>query len=245
MQAYTFLKHSFILALFILSGCSELLKPLIDGPNSSQPKPIPNTLTYLVYGQSNAVSNPRNHATVVGNDVHVQDLTGDPQDSGSIETNSSSNSVCWFIAGNVLHQSTGKSIHFINVAVGGTDSYQMANAYFNRVQQVIKNNYIDAILYVQGEADSQDNIPQSQTYSNLKSMIQKTGRIPWYIALDSFGTQGPRLAELQVINEGLAMQGPDLDAIRTIAGDTADNGIHLSGGGLDLFGDEWAAILEK
>ena len=100
------------------------------------------------------------------------------------------------------------------------------NTYYVKLQQyipILQQKYkIKAILWHQGESDY--NKTSDVYYEYLKKLILQSnkdfGNIPWMIALVSGdfdyttnSTEPTRIGQKRIIEEGLALQGPDTDAL--------------------------------
>lgn len=107
-----------------------------------------------------------------------------------------------------------------------------------------------AVLWHQGESDAEQPDPKRTLPGNLyrqylEQLIRASRReigwdAPWFVALvSSHGGDGVpdiRAAQKSVWDDGIALEGPDSDALR---GDFRD-GVHFSGKGLREHGARWA-----
>ena len=126
------------------------------------------------------------------------------------------------------------------------DIYEMFTA---RMKQMGPNGF-RAVLWHQGESDADQPDPKrtliGKPYRQFLEQLIKDSRreigwdAPWVVALvSSHGGEGvPALRDAQksLWDDGIAVEGPDSDALR---GDLRD-GVHFSGKGLQKHGQAWA-----
>ena len=128
-----------------------------------------------------------------------------------------------------------------------------------RVKELGRDGF-RAVLWHQGESDAHQADP-ARTLSGdryrdyLSLLIQETRReagwaCPWFVALVSYhapddaGSPEIRGAQLAVCRRGLALEGPDSDALVGDLRDGGGKGIHFSAKGLEEHGRGWADKLE-
>jgi Carbohydrate esterase, sialic acid-specific acetylesterase len=114
-----------------------------------------------------------------------------------------------------------------------------------------------AVLWHQGESDANQKDP-SRTLSgklyreSLEKIIRETRRqigfeAPWFVAQASYhapgdeGSDDIRAAQASLWKDGVALEGPDSDALRGKLRERDGNGVHFSGPGLRELGACWAA----
>ena len=113
-----------------------------------------------------------------------------------------------------------------------------------------------AVLWHQGESDANQADP-SRTLAGpryrefLTRVIAESGqRIgwepPWFVAQVSYHVPGDeaspeiRAAQAALWHDGIALEGPDSDALKGILRDSGGKGVHFSGPGLREHGKRWA-----
>jgi hypothetical protein len=113
-----------------------------------------------------------------------------------------------------------------------------------------------AILWHQGESDA-NQADASRTLTGdryreyLTTVIQESRRRigwepPWFVAQVSYHVPGDeasadiRAAQASLWQEGIALEGPDSDALKGAFRDSGGKGVHFSGPGLREHGKRWA-----
>ena len=113
-----------------------------------------------------------------------------------------------------------------------------------------------AVLWHQGESDAKQKDPtrtlEGQAYARLLTQLiarsrQDSGRqAPWFVAQVSYhspadtGCPDIRGAQAGLWKNGVALEGPDSDALGGSNRDRGGKGIHFSGEGLKAHGKAWA-----
>jgi hypothetical protein len=114
-----------------------------------------------------------------------------------------------------------------------------------------------AVLWHQGESDANQKDP-SRTLSGelyreslekiITSMRREIGlEVPWFVAQASYhvpgdeGSEDIRAAQASLWKDGIALEGPDTDALKGKLRERDGNGVHFSGPGLREHGTRWAA----
>lgn len=114
-----------------------------------------------------------------------------------------------------------------------------------------------AVLWHQGESDANQADPgrtlAGRLYTEyLAEVIRGTHRelgrdIPWFVAQATYhtpddpGSAEVRAAQAALWKSGLALEGPDTDALTGAMRDGGGRGVHFSGAGLKAHGRAWAA----
>jgi Carbohydrate esterase, sialic acid-specific acetylesterase len=112
-----------------------------------------------------------------------------------------------------------------------------------------------AVLWHQGESDANQ---QDATHTllgelyraHLEQLIRESRReigwhAPWFVAQASYHKPGDeaspdiRAAQAAVWNDGLALEGPDTDALKGALREHAGQGVHFSGPGLQKHAESW------
>ena len=113
-----------------------------------------------------------------------------------------------------------------------------------------------AVLWHQGESDA-NQADASRTLAGaryreyLTTVIQESRRRigwepPWFVAQVSYHVPGDeasadiRAAQASLWQEGIALEGPDSDALKGAFRDSGGQGVHFSGPGLREHGKRWA-----
>lgn len=180
---------------------------------------------YVVAGQSNAVSSsvvPVRSETgfVTVNEQHLLKKFTNPS------TKPVSQSVAWVYAGDILGKEYGRPIGFVNVAEGGVASYRWkpGTDLFQRLKSAIEEHNPRAVLWHQGESDCAERIRPEDSYANLLNMIKESSsneKLTWVVALATLdGDKGCQIrsAQSKIIQEGVALEGPDTDLLNKTAG---------------------------
>lgn len=124
-----------------------------------------------------------------------------------------------------------------------------------RLRQIGTNGF-RAVLWHQGESDANQPDPArtlpGELYRNfLEQLIRDSRRevgweIPWFVAQASYhtpddpGSPDLRAAQAALWRDGLALEGPDTDALTGELRDGGGKGVHFSGKGLRVHGAKWA-----
>ncbi len=114
-----------------------------------------------------------------------------------------------------------------------------------------------AVLWHQGESDANQTdptrtLPGDRYREYLERIIRESRRdvgwdAPWFVAQVSYHGPGDeaspdiRAAQASLWREGIALEGPDTDAIKGQLREARGRGIHFSGPGLREHGTQWAA----
>ena len=125
--------------------------------------------------------------------------------------------------------------------------------------QSVGPHHFRAILWHQGEsdanqADSSRTLPGTQYAAYLTRLIRDTQSaagwpMPWFVAQVSYhtpddrGSEDIRSAQASLWRSGVALQGPDTDALTERWRDGDGRGVHFNGDGLREHGRLWATTL--
>ncbi|MBM3845133.1 MAG: hypothetical protein FJ405_02445 [Verrucomicrobia bacterium] len=124
-----------------------------------------------------------------------------------------------------------------------------------RVKQ-LEGSGFRAVLWHQGESDANQKdptrtLPGDAYRQSMEKLIQDLRRkagwdFPWFVALASYhtpedpGSSDIRAAQAALWKSGLALEGPDSDALTGNLRDSGGKGVHFSGEGLGVHGAKWA-----
>ncbi len=113
-----------------------------------------------------------------------------------------------------------------------------------------------AVLWHQGESDANQKDPQRTLSGELyrasleKIIIESRREIgwncPWFVAQASYhvpgdeGSEDIRAAQAALWKMGIALEGPDSDALKGDLRERNGQGVHFSGKGLRVHGEKWA-----
>lgn len=118
-----------------------------------------------------------------------------------------------------------------------------------------------AVLWHQGESDANQKdatrtLPGKLYAEYLKTLITRTRKdalvlpsAPWFVAQVSYhgptdaGSEDIRTAQASLWKNGVALEGPDSDALRGPLRDNGGQGVHFSGEGLKAHAHAWAEKL--
>ena len=213
---------------------------------------------FIVAGQSNAAGWSESLFLGSSDDVRLGTLTNgglawrnadDPQmlfGGGSV----------WPLVGQELSASTGLPVGFINVAEGGSSirEWQKGGRLYARLLQALQATqpyYVRAILWAQGESDS--DLTSEQYADYLSALIEEINAdlqsgqylVPWVVARSSYNKgavfDGPRDGVDAVVRSGFAQLGPDTDLLGPEYRE-ADN-VHLNAKGTRAAAALWTAVL--
>ena len=241
--------------LFFLASCRGFDRLL--GENvCPQNGPL---FTVLVVGQSNGES--------ISHDGLVNGISETSQVTVIISTASNvfsteyhpsaaqplNHSISFLHMGDRIYRATGRPVRIVNASVGGTTSLQWATSLKSIGYYAALTYQPDVILWIQGESDVLTGFTQVDTYNDLIVIFpfikQASPNAKFYCAIDSLvpptapydTAHNPiRAAEQQAIDNGYALQGPDLDALRLVTGNFDAQGIHFEDEGLRVVhGDTW------
>ena len=127
--------------------------------------------------------------------------------------------------------------------------------FVQRMQPLGKRGF-RAVLWHQGESDANQKdpirtLPGSLYQDFLKALIQSSRRdmeweIPWFVAQVSYHVPGDeaspdiRAAQAALWQDGIALQGPDSDALKGDLRENNGQGVHFSAEGLKEHAQSWA-----
>ena len=261
------MKYALLLALLSATGCQRYRQFIgIEGtdyratPPPAQETPGERVLTIGFTGQSNATSLaqfcPLGYSRT--GRVWVEDVYDDhghgrfelvlPTREKPVKSN-----ISWLHLGDALIES-GKydKVIILNRGMPGWSSTKIrGNAGWIREAQ---DKYGPvAWCWIQGESDYHDSIPTEVTYENMKEIIKAVGG-RWFVALNAtwdeshvkpwLGTPERVIkAQRQIIEEGYALQGPDLMPLKLNPLYAEDGGAEFIGEGLRKHGEAWLEVL--
>jgi hypothetical protein len=113
-----------------------------------------------------------------------------------------------------------------------------------------------AVLWHQGESDANQKdatrtLPGKLYRESLEKIIRESRRAigwdaPWFVAQASYhvpgdeGSDDIRAAQASLWKDGIALEGPDSDALKGKLRERDGQGVHFSGEGLRVHGSKWA-----
>lgn len=228
--------------VLLLAGCAE--EPVRFK--------LPSNPTFLVAGQSNAVSPAQGHAPywsqtglVSVTDVYNGRVLRIPTQATPVDS-----SIAWIYLGDYLQ----RPVTLINVATGNTSTQKWVDVNFAQdMAPALRKQRFDAVLWVQGESDIGERIDEDQTYENMRTIILRSRTIQpglvWFIALNSHKTtpkdNSVRRAQLRLIADSLALQGPDTDSLRDTPEWVETSFGEFVGEGLRQHGRLWYEVLKQ
>jgi hypothetical protein len=128
-------------------------------------------------------------------------------------------------------------------------------AFRDRMKQLGPHGF-RAVLWHQGESDANQKDPSrtlpGKLYREyLERLIRDTRKdvgweAPWFVAQASYHAPGDeaspdiRAAQASLWKDGVALEGPDSDALKGELRDSGGKGVHFSGPGLREHADQWA-----
>lgn len=208
---------------------------------------------FLIAGQSNSVSRADQHPAHYSSTglVQINDIYTATPTELFVPTPSrpSMAGVAWIYLGDKLN----REVTFRLVGEGNTTSRYWKSTLYQRIQNALLNENFDAILWVQGESDIMEGIPEQETYENMRFIILESRKvragIKWFVALDSNkglpDDNRVRRAQRRIIAEGLAFAGPDVDPIHNNPAYTDASGGDFAGDGLRVHGELWYEVLKN
>ncbi len=133
------------------------------------------------------------------------------------------------------------------------------NAFIARLQPLGPHGF-RAVLWHQGESDANQadptrTLPGTLYRDYLESLIRTSRReldwkSPWFVAQASYHIPGDeaspdiRAAQAALWKKGVALQGPDTDALKGDLRDNGGRGVHFSGPGLREHAARWVEHIE-
>jgi hypothetical protein len=162
----------------------------------------------------------------------------------------------WPLVGQELSSKTGAPVGFINVAEGGSSvrEWQKGGRLYARLLQALRATqpyYVQAILWAQGESDS--DLTSEQYADYLSKLIEQINAdlqsgqytVPWVLARSSYNKgkvfDGPRDGVDAVVRSGFARPGPDTDKLGREYREADD--VHFNGGGTRAAAALWVEVL--
>lgn len=251
------MKKTFLVILFLsMCGCQTVHKVVA----AMREPPKDDVLTILVAGQSNALSLLRGSGLRQYSTTGMVEMKEAPVTPFLVptQTRQIDQMIAWIYCGDLLAQSLNKKIRFVNFAVNGASSkVYNENGFRTNLGVGAEELNADLVVWIQGEADYSQGLTEEESYSNLKYIINYVKghkNIPFYVALNSNGdaldayadrSQIPvRKAQMRLIAEGLARQGPDTDKLRDLF-PTDPGRLHFIGEGIAEHGLWWARIIAR
>lgn len=145
------------------------------------------------------------------------------------------------------------------VADGGFESDGAAYAMFVGRMKQLEPTGFRGVLWHQGESDANQQdptrtLPGPLYEAMLERVIRATradlGRdVPWFVARATYHVPGDesspdiRAAQAAVCRDGLALPGPDTDALKGPLRDSGGRGVHFSGAGQRRHAEAWFASI--
>lgn len=139
---------------------------------------------------------------------------------------------------------------------GGWESKGEAYDMFTARMKHLGPNGFRAVLWHQGESDANQKdptrtLPGKLYREYLEKLIRDSRKdigwdAPWFVALASYHVPGDegspdiRQAQASLWKDGLALEGPDSDAIKGLFRERDGKGVHFSGDGLREHAKQWA-----
>lgn len=258
-----------ILALLfhLVTGCN---KKYVDKLLGFPPARDAHVLTVVMTGQSNGVSptdnNPegppappawsRTGHVWITHDFGPEHFDGIPTEKKPVHF-----SAAWVYLGDMIYQRTGREVHFINASHGNTSTRNWVQ-YIPELQAKVDLYKPDLVLWIQGESDTTEGIPENESYTILKRImaVARSNGARVYVARDcgahswsyEDALQTPiRINEEKLIREGEVNAGPDIDRMRAMHSDWFEHVSHGTAPGAEFIRDgikehakAWFEILE-
>jgi Carbohydrate esterase, sialic acid-specific acetylesterase len=145
-----------------------------------------------------------------------------------------------------------------NTVLAGSNLWASTGGLFDRIsgaEQPFGTNGFRALLWHQGESDSHQPPDREITPAQYGRYLQRVNeasraaagwRVPWFVAQVSYhtpddtGTPELRAAQKSLATDGLALAGPDTDALGAEFREKNGRGIHFNPRGLQRHGELWA-----
>lgn len=226
----------------LLTGC-ELLNHNSTHLTLSAKQSQINSATFLIAGQSNGVSGAQETVPVASVTGQVTSCyTGVLPCAIPTVSNPSPYSIAFIKMADMISQVFNIPVTLVNVSHGNTSSRDwVQQGLYQNILAELRQREFTAVLWVQGESDSNQYIGTEETYQNMKLIIQKSRDIQpnllWYVALDGFQAPNAHTAQQRLIDEGIALKGPDLDAMRASNPEWFETGLFNGTGGAELVGE--------
>jgi hypothetical protein len=130
---------------------------------------------------------------------------------------------------------------------------------FVRRMRSLMGQRFRAVLWHQGESDANQRdptrtLPGKLYREYLEKLIRSSRKaisrdVPWFVALVSYHVPGDesseeiREAQASLWRDGIALRGPDSDAIKGHFRERNGQGVHFSGEGLQEHGHRWFEVV--
>ena len=150
---------------------------------------------------------------------------------------------------------------FANTIAVGDGLWASSGGLFDRLANRMKElgpQGFRSVLWHQGESDSQQadghNISPKKYATYLQRIIEASRQsagwsAPWFVAQASYhtptatGSPDLRAAQMGLVQAGIALAGPDTDALTGDLRDSNGQGVHFSGKGLQKHGEMWSQLV--
>ena len=212
-------------------------------------------LVVVVYGQSNAACGGGTPVWSQTNQVQINHVyTSDDFTPGTPTTvNPVTHGYPYIYMADAYYEQNRRPVTIINVAVGGCSLWNLTDPSFGHIQRfetVVQKYQPDVILWTQGESDQYTT--KADYYQQMKSLIALShslcDKAQWYVSLDGWYPMGQgdvRGAQQELIADGVAKQGPDVDEMRGHPEWVTPDRLHLNDSGFHEFGRRWFDILQN
>lgn len=148
-----------------------------------------------------------------------------------------------------------------NIVMVGSNSWACTGELFDRITGVEKQfgpEGFRAVLWHQGESDSHEPADRQITPAQYRQYLQRVieaaraeagWRVPWFVAQASYhspndkGLPELRAAQKSLATDGIALAGPNTDALGPEFRQNNGQGVHMNARGLQRHGELWAGMV--
>jgi hypothetical protein len=161
----------------------------------------------------------------------------------------------WLPAGELMAAPPTTGMNTVTI---GSNTWASTGALFDKIsaaEKILGTNGFRAVLWHQGESDSHQPPDREITPAQYRSYLERViaasranagWQVPWFVAQVSYHTPEDqstpefRAAQKSLVTDGIALAGPDTDALGPEFRQNNGRGIHFNAAGLQRHGRLWA-----
>jgi len=149
----------------------------------------------------------------------------------------------------------------LNTLTVGSNRWASSGMLFEKIaaaERFLGTNGFRAVLWHQGESDAHQPFDREITPGQYRQYLARVivasrtaagWRVPWFVAQASYhspqdpGTPELRVAQKSLVTDGIALAGPDTDALGPEYRQNHGLGVHFNAAGLQRHGQLWAELV--